>query len=203
MRQAFRHIIKIKNIWLLGIIILGFSGCVSGLTGYLPLYLRGQGWAEVSADGALSLINGLSLIFVLPIAFWSDRTRARKSMLLNSVLILTVGTGLLSITSGMFVWGSALLIGLVKDWTYTLLIIMVIENDGVGPRYSGTASGLVIVFMYIGNLLSAPIGNKFADISPGFPFIFWAGLALLAAVVLLFVRPSQVISGQPEYIGRV
>jgi MFS family permease len=68
---------------------------------------------------------------------------------------------------------------------------MTIETDGVGPVYAGTASGFVMFFMFIGNFLSPPIGNKLADIFPGLPFVFWAGLAMIGIVSILFVKPSQ------------
>src|SRR5512140_99886 len=43
MRTALTHIVRLKNIWLLGITMLGIAGCMQGVSGYLSLYLRGQG----------------------------------------------------------------------------------------------------------------------------------------------------------------
>ena len=59
-------------------IVWGVGGCIQGLLGYLPLYLRTLGWEALRADGALSAFHTSSMIFVLPIALWSDRLGSRK-----------------------------------------------------------------------------------------------------------------------------
>ena len=41
MRQALSHVVKLKDIWLLSIALMGMSGCMQGITGYIPTYLRG------------------------------------------------------------------------------------------------------------------------------------------------------------------
>jgi ACS family glucarate transporter-like MFS transporter len=195
MRQALGHVVKMKNLWLLGITVMGASGCMQGLSGYLPTYLRGLGWAGASADGALSLLSATSLVFILPITLWSDRLGARKKIVLSMVLIIAVGTGLLSVANGLLVWGVLALMGAVRDSSTALLITMSIETDGVGPTYAGSASGLVMLFLYIGNLISPPLGNKLADISPGLPFVFWAGLAVIGIVSISLVRKPQPVTG--------
>jgi predicted MFS family arabinose efflux permease len=191
MRQALVHILKLKNIWLLGITVMGVSGCVQGLSGYLSLFLRGQGWAATNADGALSLLSAMSMLFVLPIALWSDRLGARKKIVLGMVALISVGTGLLSFANGLLVWGAVVMVGMVRDGTTALLMTMTIESDGVGPLYAGTASGFVMFFMFIGNFLSPPIGNKLADFATGLPFIFWAGLAVLGILSLSFSKAAR------------
>ena len=191
MRQALTHIIKLKNIWLLGITVLGVAGCMQGLSGYLSLYLRGAGWVPVSADGALSLLSAMSLIFILPITLWSDRLGSRKKILLGMVLMIAMGTGLLSVANGWVVWAAVILAGMVKDGSTALLMTMAIETDGVGALYAGTASGFVMFFLFIGNLLSPPFGNKLADFSPGLPFVFWAGLAVLGLISLSFTKAAR------------
>lgn len=190
-RQALARIVKLKNVWLLGITFLGISGCVQGLGGYLPLYLRGLGWPGAGADGALAFLNLMSMIFILPITFWSDRLGARKQLLVVMVALIAVGTGVLSVANGWVVWGAIALVGMVRDGSTALLITMVIETDGVGPVYAGTATGLVMFFFFVGNLLSPPIGNRLADVFPGLPFVFWAGLVALGIVSLVFAKSSR------------
>jgi MFS family permease len=197
MRQALAHIVKLKNVWLLGLALMGISGCLQGMSGYLPLYLRGLGWSDVSADSALSLLSAMSMIFILPIALWSDRLAARKKIVVVMVLMIALGTGLLAVANGWPVWAAIVLAGAVRDGSTALLITMVIETEGVGPVYAGTATGFVMLFFFIGNLLSPPIGNKLADVLPGLPFAFWAALAALAAVSLSLVRAPRSTSLPP------
>jgi predicted MFS family arabinose efflux permease len=188
MRQALGHIASLKNIWLLGLALLGVSGCIQGVLGYLSLYLRGAGWTPAAADGALSLINALSIVFILPVTLLSDRLGSRKWLLTGVLLLIAVGTGVLSFATSALVWVAILLIGLVKDAATVLLITMAIETDRVGAVYAGTASGFMLFFMFIGNLLAPPLGNKLADFQTALPFAFWAGLTVLGLASLLFAK---------------
>ncbi|RPI35177.1 MAG: MFS transporter [Chloroflexota bacterium] len=198
MRASLTQIVKLKNVWLLGVTVMGINGCVQGLLGYLSLYLRGLGWTGASADGALSLLSIMSMIFVLPLALGSDRLFARKKILLAMILMIAVGTGLLSVGSVLLVWGAVIMIGMVRDGSMAVLMTMVIETDGVGPVYAGTASGFVMFFLFAGNLLAPPIGNRLAEISPGLAFIFWSGLAFLGVASLTFVKSSRAARLAPE-----
>ena len=51
-RQAFARLIRLKSLWFIGLTLLFRVGCLMGMTGYLPLYLREQrGWEIAAADG--------------------------------------------------------------------------------------------------------------------------------------------------------
>jgi hypothetical protein len=58
---------------------------------------------------------------------------------------------------------------------------MIVETKGIGPIYAGTATGLVMVFSGLGNLLAPPIGNSLAEMTPGLPFVFWSVLAVVGS----------------------
>jgi MFS family permease len=186
MKEAVTRVVRLKNIWLLGIAFMGISGCIQGLSGYLPLHLRSLSWPDLSADGALSLFSAVSMVFILPISWLSDKVAARKRIALVMTLMIAAGVGLLSVADGWIVWGAIVLAGIVRDGTTAVLLTMVIETDGVGPVYAGTATGIVFLFFFIGNLLAPPIGNHLAEFAPGLPFVFWGGLAALAVLSLSF-----------------
>ncbi len=61
----------------------------------------------------------------------------------------------------------------------------IIETEGVGPAYAGTAIGVVMVFSGLGNLLAPPLGNSLARAGPGAPFAFWAALAVVGLAGVL------------------
>jgi MFS family permease len=197
-RQALGHVSRLKNIWLLGIAFLGLGGCVQGISGYLPMYLRGIGWSGAAADGALSLFLAMSMIFILPIAFGSDRLGSRKTILLGAFVVMALGSGLLFKAEGWVVWAAVILAGMMRDGSAALIVTMAVETEGVGPAYAGTATGLAMTFFFLGNLISPPIGNKLADFAPGLPFVFWAGSAGLGIVSLLFIRSPLRSTPQPE-----
>ncbi len=188
--QAISHVAKIRKIWLLGLAIFGIGGCIQGALGYIPLFLRGQGWAETSADGALAAFHTISMIFVIPIALLSDKLGSRKKILITAGVMIALGIGLLSVVQGSMVWVAICLAGMARDGFMAVFMTFILETDGVGPAYSGTANGLAMVFSGIGNMIAPPIGNSLAEITPGAPFLFWAALTLLGFVGLFFARET-------------
>ncbi len=186
-RGAIRQVASLKNIWLLGFTLFCIGGCIQGMLGYLPLYLRGQGWEAIRADGALSAFHLTSMIFVLPIALWSDRLRSRQRLLLVVALMEVLGAGLLSFASGGLVWAAVLLAGFVRDAFMAIFLTMVVETEGIGPIYAGTATGLTMTISSLGNVIAPPLGNSLAIIWPGAPFAFGAVLAALGLLCLSLV----------------
>ena len=177
LRQTVSHVARIRNVWLLGLALMGIGSCIQSTLGYMPLYLRGLGWPEASADGALATFHAVSMIFVIPIALWSDRLCSRKTVLMAATLMIVAGVGLLSIVDGMMVWVAVSMAGLVRDGFMAVFMTVLIETEGVGARYVGTAMGLVMIFSGLGGLIAPPLANSLARIAPGLPFIVWAALA--------------------------
>ena len=195
MRQALAHVTRLKSLWLLGLAMLGVGGCVQGALGYLPLYLREIGWPAARADGALAAFHAASLISVIPIALLSDRLAARKRILMIATLMIVCGVGLLSIADGALVWVAVLLAGVVRDGFMAVFMTLVIEQDGVGAAYAGTAVGLTSTLSRVGGLLSPPVGNSLAAVDPGLPFVFWAAMAAMALISFYFVKEGGRESG--------
>lgn len=179
MRRSLIAMAHIRSIWFFGLALFGFSGAVQGALGYLPLYLRGQGWAPAAADGALAGFHTISMIFVIPIALASDRLGTRRGILLAAAIITAVGFGLLAVAQGPLVWAAVLLAGMVRDGFMAVIMTAILEIKGVGPSYAGSAIGIVMLVSGVGNLLAPPLGNSLASINPGLPFLFWSLLALL------------------------
>ncbi|MBN1218126.1 MAG: MFS transporter [Anaerolineae bacterium] len=187
-RRTVPHIIGIKNVWLLGLTGIGISGCVQGTLGYLPLYLRGIGWPEASADGTLATFHALSMIGAIPLALWSDRFGSRKKVLMIAALMIITGSGLLSMAEGMMVWVAVIIAGWVRDGFMAIFMTMIIETRGVGATFAGTALGLVMVLLGLGNLIAPPLSNSLAAVVPGLPFVFWATLAAAGFFGLYFTK---------------
>ncbi|MEE8397844.1 MAG: MFS transporter [Desulfobacterales bacterium] len=190
-RDAIAHVLPIRNVWLLGVALFGFGGCAQGLLGYLPLYLRGIGWAGALADGALGAFHGVSAVAVIPIALLSDRLGLRKKILISAALMMTVGTGLVSIADGLVIWVAVILAGMIRDGFMSVLMTTIIETEGIGAAYAGTGIGFVMIFSGLSNLISPPLGNSLAQYHPRLPFVFWAGLGVVGLIALLFVREGD------------
>ena len=97
-RQALSRLIHIKALWFIGFTLSLRVGCIMGMTGYLPLYLREQGWAPASADGTLAAFYGVSTLCVVSLSSLSDRLGSRKVILFPALLAAIVGAGLLPIS---------------------------------------------------------------------------------------------------------
>jgi len=189
--QNLRYVARIRNIWLYGLVIFGIGGCVQGALGYLPLHLRGLGWPDATADGALAAFHFISMVCVIPIALLSDRLRTRKKVLIVAGLMIALGVGLLSVADGVLVWAAVITAGMVRDGFMAVFITSIIETDGVGAAYAGTATGMVMVFSSVGSLVAPPIGNSLASITPGSPFLFWAALTVVGFAGLLLAAERK------------
>lgn len=190
-RQNLIHVMRQPQIWMLGWVLFGLTGCVQGALGYLPLYLRGQGWLPESADGASSLFHLASLIFVLPIAFGSVRFGSRRLILTAAMLLIAAGISMLSFAAGALVFVALIMAGFVRDGFMAVYFTTISDVDGIRPSQAGTALGVVLACSGLGNLLAPPIGNSLSSISPGLPFLFWAGLALAGLYGLQAVKERK------------
>lgn len=193
--KTVTHVSRVRNVWLLGLTLFGVGGCIQGLLGYLPLYLRTLGWDALQADGALSAFHLVSMLFVLPIALWSDRLGSRKLLLFAAALLVALGSGLLSVAHGGLIWGGVLMAGLVRDAFMAIFLTMVVETGGVGPAYAGTAIGFTMAISGIGSVIAPPLGNSLAAFDAGAPFAFWAALAIFGTGCLVLVKKEAQDSG--------
>lgn len=176
---ALGHVTKLSNVWRLSLATLGVTACIGGFLGYLPLYLRDLGWPAATADSALAAFHAASLVAAIPIALLSDRLGVRKGVLMVAALLVTTGVGLVAVVQGALIWPAVLLAGVVRDGYMAITMTAMMEVKGVGVRYAGTATGLLMAVMGIGAVLAPPVGNSLAAISLSAPFVFWAGLALV------------------------
>jgi MFS family permease len=188
--QAFSKLIRNKALWLLGLTLFFRTGCLTGMTGYLPLYLRGQGWMPGSADGALASFYAASTISVVPLSSLSDRLGSRKVILFTALVVTIVCMGFLPFAGGMTVFVLMILSGIFMDGFMATFTTMIIETEGVGPMVSGTALGLVFTIAQFGSVISPPLGNSFASTNPALPFVFWAGLGVIALLPFIFTRET-------------
>ena len=191
LRQALSRVVRIREVWILGLIVMGQMGCAQGTLGYLSLYLQEIGWSGPSADGTLAAFNAASMVGVLPLVFLSNRLRSRKLVLLAAIVLTAICVGLLSVSDGALVWALVIIAGIVRDGFMAILITTIMEIDRVGAAYAGTALGLVMTLAQLGGFASPPIGNSLADISPGLPFIFWAALAIVGGFGFYFLRQKS------------
>ncbi|MFC1933035.1 CynX/NimT family MFS transporter [Chloroflexota bacterium] len=189
-RQATSHVFRIRAVWLLAIILLGHASCVQGMLGYLPLYLRKIGWIAASADGAAASFHVASIIATIPIALLSNKLASRKVVIYATLIMTTIGVALLSVVSGSMIWLLVIIAGIFRDGFMAIFMTTLVETEGVGATYAGTAMGLILTFVRLGEFVSPPIGNSLANISLSSPFLLWGFLAVIALVASYFLKET-------------
>ena len=198
LREGLPQILKLRNVWLIGLGKIGLWGCIRGFTGYLPLYLRGEGWQPNRADTALAIFFTFSLLGAILIPMLSDRLGTRKPFLLIASLMIGGGVWVLGFAQGWLVFAAIIFAGLIFDAFMGISITATTEVKGVGPALSGTAIGFVFLLQEIGGMLAPPIGNSLASISPQVPFYFWGTMALVGGVAFYLFQvetdPTQTVT---------
>lgn len=189
-RKTVLRLFKLKSLWLIGLTLLFRVSGIMGMTGYIPLYLRNRGWETAAADGTLASFYGISTLCVVPLAFLSDRIGSRKIILYVSMFAGIISIGLLPLADGALVWVLMMLAGIFMDGFMSIIVTLLLETEGVGTVYSGTALGAVFTIAHIGSVASPPLGNSLASISSGAPFLFWASLSLIGLVPLFLIKET-------------
>lgn len=186
--STFLEILQTRDVWLLGMVLLGVSGCIQGILGYLPTYLREISWTPFRADAALSSFHAISLAGVFPITLLSNRLGSRKRILVAVSSMIVLGATLLGFVQGAWISLAVLITGATRDGFMALMITMVTESRGVNFRNAGTAIGLSLTLGRVGEWLSPPIGNSLANWNLHLPFLFWALMALLGLGILFLME---------------
>jgi nitrate/nitrite transporter NarK len=189
-RTTLLRLVRNRWIWLVGLTLLFRGGSLNGMTGYLVLFLRDQGWSTASADGTLSSFFAASTICVIPLSILSDRLGSRKVILFPAIVVTILCIGLLPFVHGAGVWALMILAGISFDSFMAVFSAMLFESDYVKPEYSGVALGMIFTIGQIGGVITPPLGNSLADTNQKAPFIFWASFAMVALVTLAFCKET-------------
>jgi cyanate permease len=196
-RDALSRVIRNRRVWLLSFVLVGQVGCVQGLLGYLPLYLRDVGWAPASADGALATFHAVSIVGTIPLALLAAKLSSRNVVLFAAVFLTALGTGLLTLATGALVWVAVVMAGVVRDGFMAVMMTRITEIPGVGVAYAGTAMGIAFTLSRLIGFASPPIGNSLATQgTPGLPFLFWSALATVALFAFVLLRRQQAVLRQ-------
>ena len=182
-KQKLRQVVAVRAVWVISLGKIGVWACMRGFSGYLPLFLRGEGWAPASADFALSLFFIASLLFAIPIPALSDRLGTRKPFLMMAAGAIGISTLLMSTATPIIVFAGVIIGGMFFDAFMGLSITSVAEAKGVGPALAGTAIGFLGMIQEIGGTISPPLGNALAGISPQMPFYLWGSLSFVGMAI--------------------
>jgi MFS family permease len=191
LREGLPYVIRLRRVWLIGLGGMGVNACFNGVTGYLPSYLRKIGWAASNADNTLAVFFFLSLLGAIPLALLSDRLGVRRVFLMLAALMMTIGISSIAFVDGNLIWLSVAVAGVMFDGFMGIQMATIMEVEGVGVAYIGTALGFSGVIRNFGGVFSPPLGNSLASIAPNVPFIFWAALSLFSFFIFMTLPTKQ------------
>lgn len=188
--QLVKKVVRMRDVWILGLVMLGYNACFQGLLGYTPMFLRNIGWTPVSADLAFALIPVASVCATIPITYLSDRLGSRRGIVLIIMITGMIGTALLAVVRGPVIWLLCILIGLGRDSYTAISMAMNYEIEEVDATTAATAMGLVNSLSRVGAVIAPPLGNSLVGIDPGLPFVPWAAFVLVSFSIF-FMRKGN------------
>jgi predicted MFS family arabinose efflux permease len=187
-KKALSHVVRMKEVWLIGLMTSCLWGASMGLIGYLPYYLRDIGWTPTSADSVITVFSGVNTIGVYPMVLLSDKIGSRKIIIFISVVAVVITQALIPLANTTGIWLLVIACGFLRSGGSALINVIIFEVKGVGSTYGGTATGLANTISMVGAFLAPPIGNSLAEINPGYPFYFWAALAAASLPMVFFIK---------------
>jgi MFS family permease len=196
LREALSRVIRIKQVWIYGLISITLWGANMGFIGYLPLYLRNIGWTTAGADGAITAYSGATTLGLIPMVIVANKLKSPKGVYFFSMVVTVINLALMPVINGSLIWLVIILCTFLRSVASPLANVLIFEIEGVGSTYGGTAIGLMTSLGMIGAFLAPPLGNSLVKFGPAMPFFFWAGLAALSLPLFLFLRKETVAKNE-------
>ena len=106
--------------------------------------------------------------------------RAYKQLFLISVITNITSLILIPLVNQVWLWPVLFISSFLRSSTPALANVMLLETEGVGVTYVGTAMGLMSSLGMIGGFIAPPLGNAAASIGGQWPFFVWAAMSALS-----------------------
>jgi predicted MFS family arabinose efflux permease len=203
-RESLLKVFHSRELWYKTLMNMLFFGTVTAFCGYLPVYLKGIGWAPAMADNALALLNGASVLGAIPLAIIAGKTRSKKKVIGIIFALDLLCLSVFPFIKGFMIWIDVGLFGLIIDGYVAVLTTTVIETNGIGARYAGTAIGMVFTFGNLGIFMISSLGNSLAEMNMHYSFILWAVFISMALGILPFAEKRKLrgkMLGSPAIEG--
>jgi NNP family nitrate/nitrite transporter-like MFS transporter len=188
LRQSLRHSVRVKDIWILFIVLFLSLGAILSYLSSLPVMLQQIHHVPPRTAALFSSVVVYAMVcgqFFLPML--SDRLGLRKpvvvwSMVLGAVLVFLTWVSAISVVT----WILGALGGFFLGYLAVLLTFPV-ELPGIGPRFAGGAGGIVLTGEHLGGFLFMPW--VFTPIAASSPTAGYLVISIAIVIAAIFMIP--------------
>jgi NNP family nitrate/nitrite transporter-like MFS transporter len=188
-RKALSVVIRVRDQWLLMASRFCIFGALIAVIGFLPELLVSKGMQPKLAHLSSSLVYYANIAGVIVIPILSDKVGLRKIFIWPFSLAGAILVFALGMVEGISSLVLCALLGLLVGFI-PLMMTMPMEMKGIGPRYFGTALGLVGTLGNFGCFVAPILGGKIIDATgrEWTAFVVWG---LLMVIGSLFILPMK------------
>lgn len=203
LRQSLRHSVRVKDIWILFIILFLSLGAILSYISSLPVMLQQIHHVPTKTAALFSSVVVYAMacgLFFLPML--SDRLGLRKpvvvgSMLLSAALLLLAWFSAIS----MLTWILGALGGFFFGYLAVLLTFPV-ELPTIGPKFAGGAGGIVLTGEHIGGFLFMPyVFTPIAASGPTTGYFAISVAIVTAAIFMVPLHETGTRTGKAQHSG--
>jgi NNP family nitrate/nitrite transporter-like MFS transporter len=187
LRQSLRHSVRVKDIWIVFIVLFLSLGAILSYLSSLPVMLQQIHHVPPGTAALFSSVVVYAMVcgqFFLPML--SDRLGLRKpvvvwSMVLGAVLVFLTWVSAISVVT----WILGALGGFFLGYLAVLLTFPV-ELPTIGPRFAGGAAGIVLTGEHLGGFLFMPwVFTPIAASSPTTGYLAISVAIVIAAILMI------------------
>ena len=188
-KTDLKSLFKNRNIWL--IVLIGITSFLTshGLSNWLPKILELKGMTPAEAGVISSFMNLIGIFGSILVPRLPYVVSSRK--LAISVLLFLEGLGLLALSqaSGVSLWLSVALTGLVTRGFMPMLMVTLMDLPEVGPERMGAVGGLFFAVGEIGGFAGPFVMGLLKDVTG----IFFSGIVFLVVIAELSIVFSSLL----------
>lgn len=183
-------VLRIRDVWLVGLYYGLFSFAVGPVMSLLPIVLEERGISHSGELVAIVMWFGVAATLLTGVA--SDRVGRRKPFLIVGALMMALCIPSFASLTGAPLVVALVITGIAQGMSFPIIMAMPVEIDGVGPVLAASAMGLTFM---LGNLIgiTGPVVSGVLIDSTGSPvmaFLLIGALLVASAGVALFLRET-------------
>jgi MFS family permease len=179
MKDNFKKVLKVKDLWLLsGFYGLNMVGMMALIT-FLPVSLEERGVEQ--AGELVAIMLGTTVIFNVLGGILSDKLGKRKPFLIISSVIFGLGILTLATLKGIPLVIALVITGAALGTIAPILMTIPVELEEIGPGLSATAFGLIFMVGNTGGAFGPILSGKLMDLANS----HWAGFIFMAVALIM------------------